>query len=70
MDTLAYKKQTVYEKADEKIVKAAFEYAEDYKKYLDLAKTEREAVKRSVEMAEKFGFSEYKFGDKLAAGDK
>ncbi len=70
MDTLAYKKQTVYEKADAKIVSEAFAYAENYKKYLDLAKTEREAVKCSVEMAEKFGFSEYKFGDKLVAGDK
>ena len=70
MDTLAYKKQMVYEKADAKIVSEAFAYAENYKKYLDLAKTEREAVKCSVEMAEKFGFSEYKFGDKLVAGDK
>ena len=69
-DTLAYKKKTVYEKADAAIVAAAFEYAEDYKKYLDAAKTEREAVKCSIELAEKFGFSEYKLGDALAAGDK
>ena len=70
MDTLAYKKKTVYEKADAQIVKKAFEYAEDYKKYLDASKTEREAVKCSIELAEKFGFSEYKFGDALASGDK
>ena len=69
-ETLEYKKKTVYEKADASIVAEAFSYAEDYKKYLDNAKTEREAVKYSIEMAERFGYSEYKFGDKLAVGDK
>ena len=67
---LAYKKKTVYETADESVVSAAFAYSEDYKKYLDGGKTEREALKISVEMAERHGFREYRFGDRISAGDK
>ena len=69
-ENLAYKKKTVYEKASKDTVKAAFEYAEDYKKYLDGGKTEREALKLSVAMAEAHGFREYRIGDKISAGDK
>ena len=69
-NNLGYKKQTVYEKANEAVVKAAFEYAEDYKKYLDGGKTEREALKISIEMAKSKGFREYRFGDKISVGDK
>ena len=36
-NNLAYEKKTVYAKAGDKVVKEAFEYAEDYKKYLDAA---------------------------------
>lgn len=67
---LAYKKQTVYEKADKSVVDAAFAYAEDYKRYLDEGKTEREALKISVEMAKAKGFREYRLGDEIHAGDK
>ena len=40
---LIYEKKTVYQKADSSVIDKAFEYAEGYKKYLDLGKTEREA---------------------------
>ena len=69
-DELIYKKQTVYEKADKKVIDSAFAYAEDYKKYLDNGKTEREALKISVQMAEAKGFKEYRLGDKISVGDK
>ena len=69
-DTLSYKKQTVYEKADAATVKQAFDYAENYKKYLDDGKTEREALKASIAIAEAKGFREYHLGDKIKAGDK
>ena len=69
-DTLSYKKQTVYEKADATTVKQAFDYAENYKRYLDEGKTEREALKASIAIAEAKGFSEYHLGDKIKAGDK
>ena len=69
-EELIYKKQTVYEKAGKEIVDEAFAYAEDYKKYLDNGKTEREALKISVEMAQAKGFKEYRLGDKISVGDK
>ncbi len=69
-EELIYKKQTVYEKAGKKVVDEAFAYAEDYKKYLDNGKTEREALKISVAMAEAKGFKEYRLGDKISVGDK
>lgn len=65
-----YRKQTVYEKAPAKTVTKAFEYAEGYKEYLDLAKTEREAVAYSIELAKKAGFREYSFGDRIVPGDR
>ena len=67
---LVYKKQTVYEKADRSVVDDAFAYAEGYKDYLDGGKTEREALKLSIRMAEAKGFREYRLGNKISAGDK
>ena len=67
---LIYEKKTVYEKADKAIVKEAFNYAEGYKRYLDLGKTEREALSVSVAMVEKYGFKEYHLGDSISVGDK
>ncbi len=45
-------------------------YSEGYKKFLDAAKTEREAVITAVSMLNKHGFKEYKTGMKLSIGDK
>lgn len=45
-------------------------FCESYKSFLDNAKTEREAVKRSAELAEEKGFKRYTAGMKLNAGDK
>ena len=67
---LIYEKKTVYERADKSVVYSAFEYAEGYKKYLDGGKTEREAVRTSIEMIEKQGYREYHLGDRIKAGDK
>ena len=67
---LIYEKKTVYQKADSTVIDKAFEYAEGYKRYLDLGKTEREALRESVRMAESFGFKEYRLGDKITKGDK
>lgn len=67
---LIYEKKTVYEKAGKEVVNAAFAYAEGYKSYLDAAKTEREAVDVSIELAKAKGFKEYKLGDKISVGDK
>lgn len=67
---LIYEKKTVYESANKETVQNAFDYAVGYKTYLDNGKTEREALKISIAMAEAKGYREYKLGDKLSVGDK
>lgn len=51
-------------------IKKIESYCEDYKKFLDDAKTEREAVITSIALAKKQGFTEYVYGKKYKAGDK
>lgn len=67
---LMYEKKTVYEQAPKEITDAAFAYAKGYKQYLDEGKTEREAVKISIAMAEAAGYRAYRLGDKISVGDK
>ena len=45
-------------------------WCEDYKKFLDNSKTERDAVEYSIELLKKNGFTEYECGKKYNAGDK
>ena len=45
-------------------------YCEDYKKFLDMSKTERKCVDTAIALAEERGFCEYKRGMALKAGDK
>lgn len=70
MQELFYKKKNYFEVADKAERKAIFAYAEGYKAFLDAAKTEREACAYSVRAAKEAGFTEYRFGDELAPGDK
>ncbi len=67
---LVYKKRSVYEATEESHIDAAYEYASGYAKYLDNAKTEREAVVSAIELAEGEGFVPFSFGDKLEVGGK
>lgn len=67
---LTYRKKNFYEEADKREIKECFEFAEGYKKFLDVAKTEREACEKIVEMAKEAGFKEYKFGDKILPHEK
>ena len=70
LEKLSYKKKNIYEEATPEKIKAIYDYAEGYKKFLDAAKTEREATDAAIELAKAKGYTEYKFGDKLAVGDK
>ena len=70
MSELAYKRTNVYEKADEKLLKEIFDYAEGYKVFLDEGKTEREACAFAKAEAIKHGYKPFKFGQKLCKGDK
>ncbi len=69
-EKLTYKSENSFDKLKDCELEAASEYALGYKKFLDSAKTEREAVKTAVKMAEENGFKPYTFGCKLKAGDK
>ncbi len=69
-EKLLYCKKSVYERTDAKTVDAAFEYAKGYAKFLDAAKTEREAVAAAIKMAEDKGFRPYRMGAPLKAGDQ
>lgn len=67
---LSYKKDNFFLKADDERLKKTFDYAEEYKKYINSSKTEREAVKTSIELCKAKGFKEFRFGDKLVKGGK
>ena len=67
---LRYEKKTVYELAGATVVEEAYEYAKNYVKFLDAAKTEREAVAESVRIAEAAGYRAWNFGDAINTGDK
>ena len=69
-DELFYKKKTVFEIVgdEEKTVAAA--YCEQYKQYLDNAKTEREAVAEATRLVAEHGFVPLKRGMALSTGSK
>ena len=70
MESLSYKKKNFFEISSEKEIKEMYDYSEGYKKFLDGAKTEREAVAYAIKMAEAKGYKPYSLGDKLKVGDK
>lgn len=67
---LIRQKKNAWEVWDEKITKQAFAFAEEYKKFLNQAKTEREAVAASVELAKQAGFKDMAEVKSLKTGDK
>lgn len=67
---LFFERKNGLKTADEKTVKEAFSFCEDYKKFLDNAKTEREAVASAVALAEANGFVPFEIGKKYKAGDR
>ncbi|MBQ8372063.1 MAG: aminopeptidase [Clostridia bacterium] len=69
-EKLSYKKKNVFEESSAEQIKEIYDYSVGYMKYLDDAKTEREATEATIAMVEAKGYTEYKLGDKLAVGDK
>ena len=69
-DNLGYRKTNFYEAADEAAIRAAYDYAPGYMKFLDEAKTEREASRVAIAMAEANGYVPYTFGMKTEVGGK
>ena len=66
---LSQKKNAVLKMKAEDIKKSD-KFCEGYKKFLDAAKTEREAVEYTVKLLKDHGFIEFKPGMGLKAGDK
>ncbi len=69
-EKLFYEKKNGLQRADEAIIKAAFDYCEGYKSFLDNAKTEREAAATAIALAEAKGFVPFVIGKQYTAGDK
>lgn len=67
---LFYEPKHAMETVDDVVVKAADEFCEGYKKYLDEAKIERESVEFFVKEAEKLGYTKFDNTKKYNAGDK
>ncbi len=68
-ELLINRKNGYFQVPDEK-VKKADQFCEDYKRFLNLGKTEREVVDYSVKVAEQAGFVPYDFDKQYRAGDK
>lgn len=69
-DKLSYKKKNVFEESSAEQIKEIYDYSVGYMKFLDDAKTEREATETTIALVEAKGYTEYKLGDKLSVGDK
>jgi len=69
-EKLFFKKKNIYDNMTEEFRAEMREYAEGYRKFLDASKTEREAVKCGIAMAQAEGYTEFKFGQKLEQGGK
>ena len=64
-EKLFYQPKNGYDRIDAEQAGEIFAYAEGYKQFLDAARTEREAVKEAIRMAEAEGFVPYTFGMEL-----
>ena len=69
-EKLFYRPKNGYDQIDAEQTGEIFAYAEGYKRFLDAARTEREAVKEAIRMAEDAGFVPYTFGMELQPGAK
>ncbi len=69
-EKLAYKPKNGLLRVSEEEKKQAFDFCEGYMRFLDDAKTEREAVEAAVKIAENAGFTAYEPGRKYQAGEK
>lgn len=66
-----YKRKNVWQYADEKLIKDIYSFGDDYKKFIDISKTEREAVKEIIRQAKEVGYVDFNDTDKnLKWGDK
>ncbi len=64
------KKNTVYDGYAQRVGDKATAYCEDYMRFMNAAKTEREFVKKAIELLEQAGFVPFTAGKTCKPGDK
>lgn len=69
-EKLFYEQKNGYDLIDAEEAKLAYAYCEGYKQFLNVARTEREAVREAIAMAEEAGFVPYEYGMTLQPGAK
>ena len=69
-EKLFFEQKDAFNGLSKEIRDAAQAFCVPYAKFLDNAKTEREAVREGIKMAEARGFVPYTFGQPVKAGDK
>lgn len=69
-ERLLSKKKNAILRMDDSAVKECDKFCEGYKRFLDVAKTEREAAAEIVRMAKAHGFVEFSTKNRYKAGDK
>ena len=69
-EKLFYQPKNGYDRIDAEQAGEIFAYAEGYKQFLNAARTEREAVKEAIRMAEAEGIVPYTVGMELQPGSK
>jgi aspartyl aminopeptidase len=69
-EELFYSQKNGYDIIDDAEKQKVHDYCEDYKRFLDAARTERLAVREGIKLAEAAGFVEYKRGMALPVGTK
>ena len=69
-EKLFYKRRNGWEDIDLNTKENVFSFCDDYIKFLNKAKTEREVIKLARKVAEKKGFKDIMDFEKLNTGDK
>ena len=69
-EKLFYQQKNGYDRIDAEESRLVFAYAEGYKQFLDAARTEREAVREAISIAEAEGFVPFEPGMALKPGDR
>lgn len=69
-EKLFYQQKNGYDLIDAEESRLAFAYCEGYKQFLNASRTEREAVREAISIAESEGFVPYVPGMALKAGDR
>lgn len=69
-EKLCYESKDAAREFSAEKIKSSFDFAEGYKAFLNCAKTEREAVRFALKLAEEKGYQPFVYGKKYVPGDK